>query len=421
MKENGRNKMPYSAEDIRKYLNGEMSAAEMHAIERAAMEDPLLADAIEGLQETKQVQQKNRLQSDSNELKERLAYRVSTKEKLNKSLFAKWWQVAAAVIILAASGSLLFNFLIKHSAPTQPIAKAQSKAVNSDSTQIKPDKVRAALPIDTIIRKEETAATMPGKRKLQKLDLPQISTSSPDTGKKANDKLNNEVAGSSAPTPNQIAGSGDKATAMANRIRSSAQLNILEGKVIDANQKPIIGASVRLGNQSATKTDSNGLFKLSSRQADKAVQATVTDLGYQPLTTSLKNSYLNVILLHPGPSDINELTNSGFSPRRANNIDKKNFFSEPTDSIQSVRPANGWDEFQKYLDKNKKITTADSAIKGVEIISFVVGKHGSLSSFLFKQSLSAAHDAEAIRLIKQGPGWTNSKGKKIRITINISF
>ncbi len=38
----------YSAADIQRYLQGKMSAAEMHAIEKAALDDPFLADALEG-------------------------------------------------------------------------------------------------------------------------------------------------------------------------------------------------------------------------------------------------------------------------------------------------------------------------------------------------------------------------------------
>ena len=41
----------YSFEDIQRYLQGKMSAAEMHAIEKAALQDPFLADAIEGFNE----------------------------------------------------------------------------------------------------------------------------------------------------------------------------------------------------------------------------------------------------------------------------------------------------------------------------------------------------------------------------------
>jgi hypothetical protein len=38
----------YSAEDIERYLKGKMSAKEMHDMEKAALQDPFLADAIEG-------------------------------------------------------------------------------------------------------------------------------------------------------------------------------------------------------------------------------------------------------------------------------------------------------------------------------------------------------------------------------------
>ena len=38
----------YSAQDIQRYLKGQMSPEEMHAIETAALDDPFLADAIEG-------------------------------------------------------------------------------------------------------------------------------------------------------------------------------------------------------------------------------------------------------------------------------------------------------------------------------------------------------------------------------------
>ena len=44
-----KNNTHYSAEYIRKYLDGELPDPEMQALEKAALEDPFLADAIEGL------------------------------------------------------------------------------------------------------------------------------------------------------------------------------------------------------------------------------------------------------------------------------------------------------------------------------------------------------------------------------------
>jgi hypothetical protein len=38
----------YTAKDIERYYTGKMSSLEMHQLEKAAMEDPFLADALEG-------------------------------------------------------------------------------------------------------------------------------------------------------------------------------------------------------------------------------------------------------------------------------------------------------------------------------------------------------------------------------------
>ena len=38
----------YTAKDIERYHRGEMSAAEMHLLEKAALDDPALADMLEG-------------------------------------------------------------------------------------------------------------------------------------------------------------------------------------------------------------------------------------------------------------------------------------------------------------------------------------------------------------------------------------
>ncbi len=45
-----KNTTTYSASDIQRYLKGEMSAREMHDLEKAALEDPFLADALEGFE-----------------------------------------------------------------------------------------------------------------------------------------------------------------------------------------------------------------------------------------------------------------------------------------------------------------------------------------------------------------------------------
>ena len=53
--------------------------------------------------------------------------------------------------------------------------------------------------------------------------------------------------------------------------------------------------------------------------------------------------------------------------------------------------------------------------------AFIVDKKGQLSSFKIEQSLGKVEDAEAIRLIKEGPAWKLIEGKKSRTTVIIQF
>ena len=41
----------FSTDYLQKYLNGELTDKEMQAVEKAALEDPFLSDAIDGLEE----------------------------------------------------------------------------------------------------------------------------------------------------------------------------------------------------------------------------------------------------------------------------------------------------------------------------------------------------------------------------------
>ena len=73
------NDIIYTAADIEKYHNGLMSSKERHALEKAALDDPFLADALEGYA-TSSINSNN----DIDELKKRLAARIEQeKEKLS--------------------------------------------------------------------------------------------------------------------------------------------------------------------------------------------------------------------------------------------------------------------------------------------------------------------------------------------------
>lgn len=119
----------YSAEEIRLYLEGKMAAADMHALEMAALNDPFLADAIEGLQ---QYPDKKQFFTESAQLRERLNERLKKKNRL--AVIPLLWKVAA-VLFIVVSGVALIIYL------GEPI-KQNEKALTKAEKQKQKESVR---------------------------------------------------------------------------------------------------------------------------------------------------------------------------------------------------------------------------------------------------------------------------------------
>ena len=84
----------YTAKDIEQYLAGSMSNAEMHAIEKAALDDQLLADAIEGYDAVDNKEWNEVFAA----LRDKIAIAGSTPViSISKNKFAQRWRVAAVL------------------------------------------------------------------------------------------------------------------------------------------------------------------------------------------------------------------------------------------------------------------------------------------------------------------------------------
>jgi hypothetical protein len=127
----------YSAEDIERYLKGKMSAKEMHDMEKAALQDPFLADAIEGFVNSS-------FEESRKHLDEITAVLQTKKDETKvvplplKSFY--WWRIAAIVILVAGIGTVSWYIIGSNNA-----------ADKNEITQVKENKSKAA---DTVPNKE---------------------------------------------------------------------------------------------------------------------------------------------------------------------------------------------------------------------------------------------------------------------------
>ncbi|RYY30799.1 MAG: hypothetical protein EOO04_03720 [Chitinophagaceae bacterium] len=108
MKDESGNIKQYNSEDIRRYVQDEMSPGEMHAIERAALDDPFLADALEGYLAGIADKGLESMQNSAANLQSAFTERIKDKKKRNvvPVVRMKWWQGAVAAAIILTAGVL---------------------------------------------------------------------------------------------------------------------------------------------------------------------------------------------------------------------------------------------------------------------------------------------------------------------------
>ena len=145
----------YTAKDIERYHRGGMTPAEQHQLEKAALDDPLLADALEGYPYTATAA--NDLQS----LQNRLQQRIKEKEKL--IIFNRQWlKIAALFVLIGGGGWLVFQTF---SGRTTDRARSGVNMVEStnplqtkDST-VTVQNTAPVFPADSVFRSDEVVAS----------------------------------------------------------------------------------------------------------------------------------------------------------------------------------------------------------------------------------------------------------------------
>ena len=463
MNEFANNIKTYTAADIQRYLLGTMNAADMHAFEKAALEDPFLSDAIDGMREAQKTYSPETITANLQQLREEVTSKASGGSVVPIRSF-RWWQVAAAACIVVIGGALAYNTWFKNESD-QPIANIDQKEIKlapvpgaADFTIAKKDSSKEIISKIDPEKKKESPASSESKNREVGNSKPvltettnEVASAPPSVKRKeelkdteSNSKEVSKVPERDKPKNDELDKLEDKATKSRSATddkdlvivneperRQNAKsagiannvinLNFFNGKILDTNKQPVANATVQLANtNNGYLTDQFGFFKFPS--TDTIVDVQVSVVGYTPQQFQLRNSIpVNQLQLQPASSTLSEVvvtkTEEKKSPK--GRINHKNKF--PSVLVQDAEPSVGWIEFERYIEANKKKNTTESAKIGEVVISFQVNRHAGLSGFKIEQSLSQVQDEEAIRLIKEGPSWRLLKGKKARVMVIVKF
>jgi len=466
---NGHTIKTYSATDIEKYHQGLLSPAEMHALEKAALDDPFLADALDGYLDAGPS-----LQADLEDLKKRLATRTEEKTKIiplggSGRSPLRWMRAAVLIGVLAGAGTLAYLFMFKGNeasiAQAQPESKnpvitnsdtgknnAPSKLTVSDTSLVTKEngstssasvkQSTSSYYTDSItLNKEKTGYDQsaidasPASEELvvvnEELKDLQKSTrwKAADQEKKKAEaaKKENGLSFTTTPAPGTgapVASSQVKAKALAPAPVYKAEennflkTNIFRGRVTDGMNLGVPFAKVtNTDDNVGTYTDARGYFNLTS--PDSVLNVQVRSIGFENSASQLRNSVPNNQVILQNDNRMNALVinnqRSNTNRRAMNN----------TVQLQEPEPADGWENYDTYLSnnlvlpeeyKNKPGNTSAAAVE----VSFEVDAKGEPVNIRVEKSLCDKCDKEAIRLVKEGPKWKRA-ARSGRTTVTIPF
>ena len=391
--------------DFIRYLGKRMTHRERNAFEKELQKDSFASEAAEGFEgiaaET--------VQDDINLLSGRLGRRT------NKGYDRRWiYRVAASVALLALLGTVTVMILRNQEyTGLEPQIAERLEFEITRGKSIKTDKKDKGKAVPGNMQVTEETAIAQNDEKI---------TPSQEKGEKQEDEIvsatrtiDTALEKSGAVAPDAVPGIAHAAEKMMAPAVSRAALRRsteVRGKIVSAEDNlPIAGASVILkGSTTGTITDTAGNFSLNLPDPDnKILQAAFVGM----VTKDFQANTDSVIEVRMDPSSValSEVVVVGYgSSRKAAVADaeEKTDISAISDEQSEYKPPvpdNGKEEFNRYIEENIRNPESFKGQRAVVVISFTVASDGSLKNIRTLRSPGDEFSNEAIRLIKEGPGW----------------
>lgn len=429
--------------DIEKYLKGELTPGERNALERRALDDPFLMEALEGAEQL--------ASSDFSLDIQKLHHALHERIRKPKTISLRLWpaRIAAGLALLALSTFVVLK-LVQHG-PSNELA-LQEKPMSEKSTGGLPEGTPSMTDSLTVNTEKEISSTpihppekfsdnasekspLSSKRfepqekpkvasatdivleqeGLVKEQQPVITTeevvvqASPslqvpseqlqryvqESGAReraeaedASKKLNGKVAGVNVQELN----------------KSNTNDRVLRGRVTDTEGDGLPGVNVIIkGSNIGTVTNATGDYEIPVDE--KASELVFSFIGMQTLEEEITDgSELNVTL-DQDVSQLSEVVVVGYGSIQKTSEEEK----VPT--FEFAVPAGGRTAYRQYLEKNLRYPeqALENNIEGRVTIQFTIDANGKIGEFNVLKSLGYGCDEEVVRLIKKGPKWNPTK------------
>ncbi len=412
-------------DDIAKYLNGELSPEEMHALEKRALSDPFLADALEG---ASQIAPED-FSSDLNSLRAELHSRRQT---------TLWPWVASIAAGIAAVALVTYLFILPESQPEKErIAQNNEKEIAAppsfdDDTaqvpQVREDEAVQAEGNHAQIEPSAPTGTQPKARPREDIaaaeELSLTDAESPAAHAEEEEELATQpgyISPEAIEQPAPVAATpveSDRLERMKQSLDTRPSKTIT-GTVVDAEDgRAIPGVSVIVnGTTEGTITDEHGRYVISTDSLEAGLQFTF--VGYETKSIETVQPGNVNVMLNPDISQLSEVVVVGYggTPRTEDD--------DPL--IELAEPAGGRKAYKQYLVESLRYPelALNNKVEGRVTVQFTLDPAGRMSDFRVLRGLGYGCDEEVIRLIKEGPRWRptrrNTEAVSDKIKVRMKF
>lgn len=422
--------------DIEKYLRGELSPEEMYALEKDALSDPFLAEALEGVEHAGA----ENFLYDLHKINRSVHDRMRRSTHKNKDAIRMWgWLsgVAATILLIAIAGFYVVKLIgdqQTRNLSMSPETTPQEKSTTSDSLSVgeeppvrqeappvEKDEPEAAPPRQPISARPAPPTADAGEAIAREEEIPLeeepvVTETIAEQVPPAEDE--SEAAKktiAAADTQKERAVTGDRLASTGAQHRSAdvggkqapaavtqpaIAVRMITGKVTDENGQDLPGVTVNVqGSSTSTVTDGEGNYRLTVPAQD--AKLAFNYIGFDSKEVPLPSGTELNVTLEENIATLSEVVVTGYSNGR-----------ETKDSaFRSAEPTVGTNDFKTYLASSVKYPqqAVQNKTEGKVTIRFTVEPTGQLSDFEVIKGIGSGCEEELIRAIRQGPYWKPGK------------
>lgn len=438
--------------DIEKYLKGELTPAERHALEKKALSDPFLADALEGAEQIKATD----FSKDIAQLNEQIAGK--------KSVSVWMWtaRIAAGLAFILVSTFIVWS--VMQTEPTQDIAMEKNEplatppaisdsATSTTSTLSSPpveqpiggtasrdrDKgasIQPVAPVKTEPKPESTSGPAQAKKEpvtepiaVTKADekaeelkvtesLAQKEAESGYRAKAADDVRSERITDAKKKAAVSEKDAMPSAASRAD-VASTPSTNVIQGQVTSAEDgSPLPGVNVLIKNTTlGTTTDVAGNYQV--KVDDSNPTLVYSFIGLKTTEVKVNERQEVNVAMQSDATQLSEVVTEGYGVQSAGES------IPPT--VNLAHPEIGNRAFKQYLERSIRYPDQAKAnkVEGRVTVEFTIEPNGSLTNFAIIRGIGSGCDEELIRLIKEGPKWIPTKKDNVPVqdkaTVRLKF